>query len=237
MTYRSYVFPTAALALVFALASAAAAVSLARPLKKGETARYTFVVKGMVLGTEFESTGKTKVEIRDVKENGDVTRVESVEESKLTVAGQEMPVEPQPAVTTTHDRLGKLIQYEPTPNPLMAPEVLRLMTALGEPILPGKEIEDNAAWETEIDNPAAAGRKVTIKTAYAGTEKLGDLELWKIRQTAEAETGQVALLKSEATYWLDPKSGHTVRMEAKLTDVPTQFGQMSWTETRERIKE
>ena len=39
-------------------------------------------------------------------------------------------------------------------------------------ILPEKEVKSGDSWQTEFDNPAAKGKKVTVKTSYLGTEKV-----------------------------------------------------------------
>ena len=209
--------------------------TLARTFKKGDVARYRSNVEGQVMGADFTVVATFKSEVTDVKPNGDVVTVEAEEESRLTVMGMEMQTPPSPPATFTHNKLGRLVDYQQDNTPLLTPERVRLMALLQEPILSDKAVKSGAEWQTELDNPAAAGKKVVVKGTFMGLEKVGDQELWKVRQTAEAETGEASPLVTDTTYWLHPSDGRLVRLESKVQGVPTQFGLMNWTEKRERL--
>jgi len=228
----------AAAALLLASAVwAQEAVTLARAPKKGDVARYQFKVTGNVLGADFEVTGIGKDEIADVKENGHTVSVETQESGKLVIMGMEQPQQPEPPRKYTRDRQGKLIDLDPKDGgPVWSPEVLRLMVMLSEPIFSERAVKPGDSWETEFDNPVAAGKKVTVKTTFVASEKVDEVPTHKIHQTAAADVPE-GMASVEGTYWVDAGSGLLVKAEAAVKNFPSQFGPMSWTETRQRLKE
>ncbi|HEU4753742.1 MAG TPA: hypothetical protein VFU47_11600, partial [Armatimonadota bacterium] len=179
-----------------------------------------------------------KEQVKDLKDNGDVVTEASEEGTKLTVMGMEQDQPAVPPVTVTRTRLGRFVdlKQEGEAPSALSPAVQRLFLMVQDPILPDKAVASGAAWPTELDNPAVQGKKVSVQTTYLGTEKVGDAELWKIKQTFTADTGMGEPLSEEATYWLSPATGELVRKESTVKNVPTQFGVMSWTEVRERVK-
>ncbi|MGV3720966.1 MAG: hypothetical protein ACO1SX_08645 [Actinomycetota bacterium] len=231
---RAFLIPV--FAAVATSAGAAQAVKLARSPKKGETVRYQYEVKGEVATAPFTVSGRTKHEVTEVKDSGEYTAAETNEDTKLVVMGMEQPAPPSVTTVITRTAGNRLREFKSEEQGgIVAPEVQRLLTTLSQPLLPEKAVSSAESWEAEIDNPTPAGKTFKVKTTYAGTEKLGEADAWKITQNAAIEIAG-APFSHEATYWLDPANGQIVKQESAVKNVPSQFGPMSWTETQQRIK-
>ena len=62
-------------------------------------------------------------------------------------------------------------------------------------------------------------------------------DYWKIKQTFEADTDDKgAKTSSEMTSWLDPADGSTLKMEGTVKEIPSMFGNISWTMKMEKLK-
>jgi len=228
----STVFATA----VISSAGAAQAVKLTRTPKKGETVKYQYEVKGDVATAPFSVTGRTKHEVTEVKDSGEFTTTETSEETKLVVMGMEQPAPPSASVVITRAPGNRLRDFKSQEDGgIVSIQVQRLLTILAQPLLSEKAVAQAESWESEIENPVTAGKSFKVKTTYAGTEKLGEAETWKITQSAAVDVpdGQ---LSHETTYWLDPANGQIVKQESTVKNVPSQFGPMSWTESQQRVK-
>lgn len=231
---------TAWAVLILAVGTAAVAaqdaVTLVRPAKKGDVARYKFEIKGKVGGADFAVTGISKEEITKVDEGGTAAILVTEEETKLTVMGMEQAQPASTPATYNRDRLGKVLEYKhDDPNPVFSPAVEHLLAQVSEPVLSSGAIKRAEGWDTELDNPAMPGTKIKLTTTYLGNEKIGDVEAWKLKQlsTAEVPNGTV---RSEHTFWLDPRSGTLVVEESSVTDLPSAFGPTSWQFRRELVK-
>jgi len=223
-------------AAVLSAAAAAQGLKLARTPKKGDMVTYRFEVKGDVAEVPFSVTGRTKREVTEVKDSGDFVTTETNEETKVVVMGMELPSPPVLPLAITRARGNRLLDYKTEQQAdFIALEVQRLLSALGEPLMPGKDVSGGDTWETEIENPVVAAKKVKVKTRFAGTEKLGEAEVWKVTQSAAADLTE-GQLSFDATYWLDPSNGQILKQEAMVKNVPSQFGASSWTEIQERVK-
>jgi hypothetical protein len=217
------------------LTAAAQAATLARTFKKGDVVRHRYDMKGSVAEAEFAVTGTARQEVNEVKPTGEVVVTETQQDVKLTVMGADQPQPEAPPLKSTRDRQGRLVDIGEAPT-VLTPACMRIIATLAEPLLPPQAPTDGGTWTVEFDNPAKQGEKIAVKGAFSGTEKVGDADTWKVRQTAEADTGDAAKLTSETTFWLDPANGEIVKAEATVKNAPSQFGLMSWTETRTRIK-
>jgi hypothetical protein len=216
-------------------AVAAHAATLARTFKQGDAVHHRYEMKGSVAEAEFSVTGVSRGEVTEVKANGDVVITETQKDVKLTVMGADQPQPEAPPVKITRDRQGRLVELGEAPS-VLTPATTRIIATLAEPLLPAQAPSDGGTWTVEFDNPARQGKKIAVKGTFTGTEKVGDVEAWKVRQTAEAETEDAQPLTSDTTFWLDPANGEIVKAEAAVKNAPSQFGLMSWTETRTRVK-
>jgi hypothetical protein len=230
--FLSTVFTAAAISS----ACAAQGVKLARTPKKGETVKYQYEVKGEVATAPFSVTGRSKHEVTEVKDSGEFTTTEVSEETKLVVMDMEQPSPPSVPVVVTRTSGNRLQELKSDAQAgIVSPEVQRLLAILSQPLLSEKAVAQAESWETEIDNPIAAGQKFKVKTTYAGTEKLGEVDAWKVMQSASV-TVPDGPLTHETTYWLDPANGQIVKQESTVKNIPSQFGAMSWTESQQRLK-
>jgi hypothetical protein len=111
------------------------------------------------------------------------------------------------------------------------------MAMLSDQLFTDKEVKKNDTWETEIENPAVKEKKVTVKGTYLGNETVDGVELWKVKQTADAATDKDGgKLSVDFTSWINPTNGQVVKSEGVVKDLPTMFGPMTWTMKQELIK-
>jgi hypothetical protein len=228
----------AALAAIAVAAYAQDGVVLTRAYKKGDVVRYKSVVNASVMGGEAVVTATTKGTVKEVKDNGEITVSIVDEGGTLSFGGAEQDLPAGAEVVETREKSGKLkkVAFPNGGQEFVAPEIRELMTLVADPILGDKPVKPGDKWESEIDNPAVKGKKVAFKTTYVGPEKVGEVNTWKVLQTAEALTDDKgAKLTAEYTYWLENGNGATVKAESKVSGIPTQFGDMSWTSKIERI--
>lgn len=228
--------PAALAAVALPVRAADGPIMLERKATRGDKVRVQSVMKGAVSGAEFEVTTITETEVDEVKPNGDTAFKVTEVESRLLVMGGEQPTQKAEPVLQVRDRRGRLLELTIQPNTVFAAGVDRLLVELTEPLLPDRPVAVNDSWETERPNPLVQGRTFKVRTTLAAVEKEGARTLWKLRQEAEVDTADAGLVKSEATFWLDAATGAEVKTEAKYSGVPSQFGAMEWTETREPVK-
>lgn len=207
-------------------------VTLSRTHKVGDVIKHKAVITAMVMGNDVTLTETQKTVVKQIKENGNVVFVNTVENAKLTVGGMDMDLPEAGAETVTLDKSGKLMDFarEEIGMPVFTLEIDKLMAILREPAFPGKEVKAGDSWETEQDNPAAKGKKVTLKTTFAGIDKVDGVDTWKIKQTGEAAVDADGNKTSyEATFWLDPANGRLVKGEASAKDIPSNYGPLTMT--------
>jgi len=217
------------------------AVTLALAYKKGDVIRHKVTINTSIMGMDVTVTSTSKTTVQEVKDNGEVVSVEEAEETRISIGGMEIDQPGQPPVTTTRDKYGKLVDYkrEETPQAFLAPEIERMSAMISGALLPDKAVKAGDTWQVELENPAVKGKKVVVKGTFIGMEKVDDAELWKIKQTAEADTdADGGKMTQEFIAWLAPSNGQVVKMEGSVKDLPTvQFGPISWTIKMELIKE
>ncbi len=214
-------------------------VELAYNYKKGDTHRTKVTINTTVMGMDIVVNATTKTEIKDIKPNGDIVVVMTSEGGKVNIGGQEQEQPAQPPVPMTRSKLGKLVEYkvEEPPMAILAPEIQKLSAILNDQLLPEKPVKKGDTWTTEVENPAIKEKKVTVKGTYLGNETVDGVELWKLKQNAEAITDKDGnKLVVEMTSWINPANGQRVKAEGTLKDLPTQFGPMSWVMKLELIK-
>lgn len=223
------------MALGAALTAAAAArvqeeVTLAFSYKKGDVFRYKLDVVASIMGMDVTVKTGQKMTIKEIKENGDYVILYESEPGVATIGGQEQEMPAQPPFEVTVSKRGKFISYNSeAPQGIMSPEIEKLMAVMSENVLPETPVKPGDSWTTEVDNPAAKGKKVVTKTTFVGVENVEGVDYWKIKQVSEAATDDAGTkMTQEMTVWLVPGSGHTFKMEGKIKGLPTQFGDMDW---------
>lgn len=203
------------------------AVSMKRTLKAGNVTRYKVVAVADAGGSEVTVERTLKIEIKEIKENGDVVMTVKDEGGKINAMGQEMESPLASLVTITVDKTGRMLKYQRSSDDIavMAPEIEQLVFFNQDYILPDKEVKPNDTWKVELPNPAVKEKKVELKFTYAGYEKVDDTRVWKIKQTCTAETDSYgSKMTGETTFLVDPEDGKTLRFEGTLKGVPTLYG-------------
>lgn len=206
------------------------AISLLRTYKVGEVSRYKSTISANLMGTDVLVTQTIKEEVKEVKENGHAVIVSTNEGGKVSANGQEQDIPPTPPITTTRDRLGKLVDFkkDESPQGLTTPEIERLMTALSDTLFTDKPVRAGDTWQVEIDNPVVKDKKVVVKGAFLGTEAVDGRNLWKVKQSGEADVdANGTKMTYEFTAWLNPANGQPVKVDGSVKDLPTQFGPLS----------
>ncbi len=230
----------AALLAVGVAAFAQDAVTLTHKFKEGDTVRFKSTTIANVMGGEAVVTTTSKQIVKKVRDNGEVIVSIMDEGGKLSFGGAEQDLPGGAEVVITRGKNGRIskLEFPSGGQEIMTAEIRELMSLIPEVIMSDKPVKAGDTWEAEADNPAVKGKKIAFKSSYVGTEKVGEVAAWKIKQSAEALTDDKgAKLSSEFTFWLDPANGYTLKSEAKADGIPTQFGVMSWTSKIERIKD
>ena len=215
------------------------AVNLIVKPKVGAVTKYKSTIKATVMGMEINIETSEKMTIKEVKDNGDITVLTESLGGKMSVNGMEQDQPPTPPTTITRDKLGKLVDYksEDQPGSPFSPEVQKLMVSISDTMLTDKDVKEGDTWDTEVDNPASKENKAKIKTTFLGIEKVDGVDCWKVKQSAEAIAGMNAEKMSyDATTWTNPKTGQPQKVEAKIKDVPTQFGPITFDMTMAVVK-
>jgi hypothetical protein len=238
---RSAIGALCAIAIVAAQGASAQdkSVNLAYNLKAKDSYRSKVTVNTSVMGQDVVVNATAKTEIKEIKPNGDIVLVLTNEGGKLNLGGQEQDQPAQPPITATRTKYGKLVDYkaDDIAMGILAPEVQKLMAMLGEQLMTEKEVKKGDTWTNEIENPAVKEKKVTVKGTYLGTETIDGVEVWKMKQEADAAVDKDgAKLSIDFTNWINPANGQVVKSEGTVKDLPTQFGPMTWTMKQELIK-
>jgi hypothetical protein len=207
-------------------------VTLAQTYKEGDAQRYKIEIQANVSVGDVTITQTNKVTVKEVKKTGDIVLVRTDEGGTFAFGGQEQPTQIGPPVTVTRDKMGRQLDFkheEIAQNPF-SPSVELLNAQLNELLLPDKPVKPKDTWQTELDNPVVEKKKIIVKGTFLGTEKVMGVELWKVKQTAEAVVDpNGSKCTTETTFWLDPANGHIIKMENDVKGIPTiQYGTMSW---------
>lgn len=229
-TRRTILFALAALLPAAALAQGP--VTLARMAKAGQTHRYKLQIDGTVGGAEFVLKSVAKTTVKEVTPAGEIVSEDSQEEQVLQVGGMEIPLPEAAPVTLKRDASGRLVSLMQNGGvSLFGPAVEKALAMISGPVFPGRPVQPNESWTVEDENPVIAGTKIKIEGTYQGLEKVGEQELWKMKQVATVPTGDTGDAKLTFTFWLSPSTGEMVRHESEGLNIPTQFGPMSYKES------
>jgi hypothetical protein len=214
-----------------------AEVKLARTYKANDPIQYKSVYKISVGGMDVVRTTVVKDTVKEIKPTGDVVLATETISDQVEIGGAPMDIMDDP-ITTTYDKTGKITEFKGVnAGGAIGPEVLNLIAVAHNVLLTDKPVKKDDKWETEVDNPVIKGKKITLKETFLGTEKRDGKDLWKVKQTVEAPTDDAGgKLVSEYTALLDPATGQLVHSEGSMKDVPSQYGQLTWTEETNQQK-
>jgi hypothetical protein len=213
-------------------------VTLSRTFKKGDISRVKIETAIDANGTDVLVKLTSRSTVKELKDNGQFEVETQDEAGKLTLNGSDRDI-PAGAVTAlTYDKTGKLVDFKAENGGILTPEILRQLEIMRMPILPEKAVKAGDSWQSEFDNPAVKGKKFTVKTTFAGMDKVDGTDLWKVKQGGSPETdADGAKMGYDATYWLDPATGQIVKSEVTIKDEPTiMYGKHTLTTKTSRIK-
>lgn len=220
-------------------ARADAAVRLVYTYHKGLVYKYGAKIYITITGQKAQVAQSVAITITDIKPDGSAVIKQVDKGSKITLQGNTMDGPPGPPVFTTRRRTGQLVDLKMNDNvqTMYAPEIMRLMASITQPIFADKAVMPGTTWKTSIANPAVKGKTVTITTTFLGTDRPAGRRVWRVRQTAEAATDKSGTrMTVRGLYWLDAADGSEIRSEATVTNVPTQFGNIGFRTTTSRIE-
>ena len=212
---------------------------LTRALKAGAATTYKSIIKANVQGMDIVIESSHKETIKTVKDNGTTVVVSEDLGGTMKMNGMETEQKAGASTTETRDKLGKLLELarEQDLNAPFSPEVQKVITGTSELLITDKEVAEGDSWDTTFDNAAFKDSKVKVKTTYQGTEKVGGIDLWKFKQTAEAQVNaDGSKLVNESIIWINPKDGLMEKLEGKLKDVPSQIGPVDFSIAILRVK-
>jgi hypothetical protein len=215
------------------------AMTLTRKVKAGDSVRYKTTLTLSANGADVTVEQNRKQTVKEVKESGETVTEITGEGDKLTVNGETNDIPPTAATTVTLDKSGKILSYKPAAadDPYLSTSTLHLLTLAEEIIFPDKAVKTGDSWKTEVDNPAVKEKKVVITTTFVGIEKVDGADVWKVKQTLEAETAGGGSLKSEMTALVETTTGQTLSAEQSVTGVPTsELGALDWKAKLVRVK-
>ena len=217
---------------------AAKSVTLAHPLKAKENVQYKYTLNISAGGTDILVEQNRKQTVKEVKDNGDVVIVIADLGGKVAFGGNDMDTPPGSPITITQSKSGKLLTYVPEAeeNQYFTTPTMHLVEMANHIVLSDKPVKPGDSWTTEVPNPAAKGKKVTIKTTYVADAKLDGTAVWKVKQTLEAETESGETMKAVTTASLDAATGQLIQAEHELTGVPTKMGSVDWKAKVQRAK-
>jgi hypothetical protein len=207
------------------------AVTLKHGFKAGDTWQASFDIVAEVSGTQVPIKRTTVQKVKEVKQNGDVVLVITDKGGTLVIGGDEQVMSPEAPVTITLDPTGKLVKYEDTASgdgPISA-EAKQLIAMMGHCIFPKSAVKKGDTWTTETPNPFIKDAKLTIKSAFEGTEKVQDKEYLKVKQSVDVQTSPgSAKTVAEMVFLLDPQTHEVARIQGSVKGLMTQFGEMDW---------
>jgi hypothetical protein len=221
----------ASMALLPGIARADDAVTLKYTIKVGDAMHQQVVLK--VAGVDATAKQTLKSVVKEVKDTGDVTVLETDEGGSFTLNGADTPMDKVPDITIKRDKQGKVTDWKlamdlPATYPLPV-EILRALGQLYNIVLPTAAVKEKDTWKLDLDNPVYDKMKIKIENTYVGIEKVDGVDLWKIKQTATVPLdadGNVSTF--DGTFWLNPANGQLAKMDGNVKDVPTQLGKFTF---------
>ncbi len=246
MRYQFFTPLVASIAGVTLLASVRvraddAPVTLKYVAKVGDSQHQQVIIKASIAGMDVVVKQAHKTVIKEVKDNGEVSMLETDEGSTVTLGGNDQHQDAVPDITIKRDKTGKMIDWKPAmdlPAGALSPEVLRTMAQMYVPVFPTTAVKSMDKWKQEFDNPILPKTKVKVEYTYLGIEKLDGKDLWKIKENATVATSEDGGSTTfVGTFWMNPMNGQTQKLEGEVKDVPTQFGNMSFSMVMTLIKD
>lgn len=188
------------------------AVSIKRVVKKGDSFKYRVSADVLVMGTTAVFSAVQSSKVLEVAENGEYTIESEMSDVKVDVGGsvQEQPTEPP--TKSRHSASGEILELigekvTPTDYSLgtvMTPIVGKGATAVG------------AKWTIETKGNSKIGSPgVKIDYEITGIEEVMGTKTAVVKFNASETSGDTPM-KASGTYWIDMKTGFTVKVNADI---------------------
>ena len=216
-------------------------VSLVVAVKVGDEKRYKSVVKAITGMGDALLKGTQIVTVKEISKDGNIKVETATENNTMEFGGQpQQDVPAEKPSSTTRDKYGKLVDFTVSEgqSQYFAPEAQKLQASLMQVILTGKEVKAGDSWETELENPMLKDKTFKVKTTYLGTEKVEDVEYWKLEQTSETVIdADGAKMTSKVTAWLNSADGSSFKKKISMKNFPsTAVGSIEFDITISAIK-
>ena len=213
-------------------------IKLAFVRKAGDVFRYKTMLTNTVNGTDVPSQSTVTFTTKEVKPGGEVVVIATPEGGSYTLNGVENAISAGSPITYTYDKLGHLSAFKPNAEEagLLTLPLQYFIAIAHNPLLPEKPMKPGDTWKTDVDNPAAKDKKISVASTFVAAEKVDGMDAWKIRQAMEAETDTGDKFTCEVTSWLDASNGQLIKSEETMKGVPTQYGKMDWEGKTVRVK-
>ncbi|NUQ69588.1 MAG: hypothetical protein HUU17_02055 [Chthonomonadales bacterium] len=209
-----------------------ALINLARTRKPGDATRYQVKAVAEVGGLEVTIDRTVRVDVKEVRENGDVVTITSDLGGKVSAMGQEIASPKLSRLNATTDKLGRLTKFQRSTDEIaiLSPESEQLLAIVQDYTLPDKPVKVGDTWTHELANPLVKDAKITVKGTLKGEETVDGTVQRLIRHTVEAVVdAEGSKVKADMLFYVDPTTGGPIRFEGKAEGVPTQYGTLNFT--------
>lgn len=210
--------------VVCAPALAQAPVQIARTLKPGAVSRYRAVITTEIQNMPVRITAVRRVQVETVKPDGTAREKTIGESGQMLLGGQKQPWPADPPIEYTLDPRNEVSDIKITPGdqPSVLPEGLqKLMVIATQVILPPAPVAPGGTWHTQIDDPAAPGKKIDVQGTYVGEETRQGVPCWKIQQSlTPVISPDGGTMKYAITAWLETSDGADVQEDGETIGMP-----------------
>jgi hypothetical protein len=194
--------------------------------KKGDASRLR--IKTTILGKLPNGQGEInlvikaveKVEVKDVSAKNEVTLVHEPEEVEAIINGVTQSAGGTASISTwvmSKNGLARPLEEDP-PNQMGVMQAI-----LSHRPVPASPVKVGDSWKTELDNRLVPGKKVSLLSTFAGSEKLYGIDTLKIKFETSVPTKENSdekeTIRARGVYNLDPKTGHTVRSDITVQNI------------------
>lgn len=190
-------------------------------VKEGEVYKYKMTMDIDFGGQAvvFSSTLINKVV--KVESDGNFVMESSTENAVVKFGDQEMPGPASPPVKVTFKPNGQVVRYESDDSGGQS------MNSLFSSTYPDKPVKIGDKWDLET-SMGENMPKIKVEYTAVGTEKINDTETLKVKvvgQTVGAKEGENNM-SYDGHFWIDLKTGMTIRSELKIKGLPAQGAPM-----------
>jgi len=196
--------------------AAADGFSIKRIPSVGSNAKYKMTAEFMASGAKGTLTATLLEKITNVDKDGNFTVEQSQVEASGVFDGEQVEVPTRPPVTMTYKANGLVSTIQ---GALTDASSYR-MENLGAVIDPGKKVDIDEVWTSEIKADKTLGtRSVRVEYKLLAEEKVGDIDTLKIKGTLKETDGENAA-SNDITVWINKADGSLVQLQAKWSNAP-----------------